>query len=314
MAETAHRKLQFWQLALRHGRGYQRARKAFLAFSLTWIFGVPLWHLAHALTESAGLADRTRFAALAEALPWPAQVPGSGAPGSLSFFGLDFIDPMFSLSVATAGAGSWALASAAVVGVLLVLALGRFFCGWACPYLPLLAVSHATRHLCARLGLPLPDVRLPRGLAYGVLAAVLIASAVWGLQWGPVIYVPSVIGREVFHALYWGGLSAASLVLLAAFTFDTFVSRAGFCRGICPGGAMFSLLATLSPLRVKLDKAKCTDCTACDVICNLGQKPMTDKLDAGCERCGRCIAVCPTQALSFSLARPVLLRPPEDLP
>jgi|CXWL01.1.fsa_nt_gi ferredoxin-type protein NapH len=314
MAHPARDPLQPWQLALRHGRRYQWARRAFLTFSVLWIFAVPLWHLKRLLAESAGLADRSRFAGLAQALPWPAGVPGSGAPASLSFFGLDFVDPMFSLSVATAGVGGWALAAAAVVGVVLVLALGRFFCGWACPYLPLLSASHATRRLFARVGLPLPDLRLPRQVAYGVLFGVILASAYFGLQWAPLIYPPTVIGREVFRAMYFGSLSAASLAVLAAFVFDTFVSRAGFCRSVCPGGAMFSLLATVSPIRLTLDKAKCTDCTACDVICNLGQKPMSGRVDGGCERCGRCIAVCPTQALAFKLTRPVIARSEKDLP
>ncbi len=64
---------------------------------------------------------------------------------------------------------------------------------------------------------------------------------------------------------------------------------------------MFSLLGAASPVRVVRDPARCTDCTVCDVVCNLGQHPMTDKLDSGCERCGKCISACPTDALKFAL-------------
>ena len=42
----------------------------------------------------------------------------------------------------------------------------------------------------------------------------------------------------------------------------------------------------------------------CDVVCNLGQRPMTDQLDSGCERCGKCIAACPTDALKLAFRFP----------
>lgn len=309
MNEAARGHLEPWRLSLRYGRKYQWLRRAFLSFSLLWVFALPLWHLKNLIAQSAGLAARSPFSGWAEALPWPRWTLGTGAPASLSFFGLDFIDPMFSASVWTSHGAQAGLWVAALLGVVLVISLGRFFCGWACPYLPVLAVSNATRRLADKLGVTLPDLRLPRAVAYAVLALMLVGSAVAGVQWAPLLYPPSVIGREVFQALVFGGLSGASLWVAGAFVFDTFVSRAGFCRTVCPGGAMFSLLAVASPLRVVNERSKCTDCTACDVICNLGQKPMSNQLDAGCERCGRCIAVCPTQALAFKLAKPVLFKP-----
>jgi ferredoxin len=36
------------------------------------------------------------------------------------------------------------------------------------------------------------------------------------------------------------------------------------------------------------------------VVCNLGQSPMTGRIDEGCERCGKCVASCPTDALKFT--------------
>jgi ferredoxin len=41
---------------------------------------------------------------------------------------------------------------------------------------------------------------------------------------------------------------------------------------------------------------------------------MTDRLDTGCERCGKCIAACPTKALSFKVAAPDLFRRAEEKP
>ena len=95
-------------------------------------------------------------------------------------------------------------------------------------------------------------------------------------------------------------------VLGLALSFDVLVSRAGFCRYLCPGGALFRLIGWRSKVRVLREESKCTDCTACDVVCNLLQSPMTDQTDSGCERCAKCVAVCPTRALTISTGHPRL--------
>nr|WP_225936935.1 4Fe-4S binding protein [Myxococcus sp. RHSTA-1-4] len=200
---------------------------------------------------------------------------------------------------------SWNLVWTVLPGVLLVAFLGRFFCGWACPYLPVLAAANAARWLLSRLGLPTADVKLPRVTSRVVLVGVLLVGSVLGVQLVPLVYPPAVIGREAFRAVFYGSLGAGGLLVVGAFLFDTFVSRAGFCRSLCPGGAMFSVLGSASPLRVVNERSKCTDCTVCDVICNLGQSPMNNRLDSGCERCGRCIASCPTRALSWKRVSPL---------
>jgi ferredoxin-type protein NapH len=107
----------------------------------------------------------------------------------------------------------------------------------------------------------------------------------------------------VFRAVYQGTLGAGALLLLGGFVFDTFISRAGVCRHLCPGGAAFRIFGYFSPVTVRRTPASCTDCTLCDQVCNMQQAPMTDRIDSGCDRCGKCVAACPTDALSLSFGR-----------
>ncbi|MCC6334849.1 MAG: 4Fe-4S binding protein [Myxococcales bacterium] len=301
------RALQPLDITLRHGRRYQVIRKLFLGFSVALTFGLPLWHL-HALdVEGAGIAADSRWAHLAARLP-DSPPPFYGAPTSVWVGVLELVDPLESLAVALFHGLSWNWVWTVLPGVVLVVLLGRFFCGWACPYLPVLAAANAARWVLTRLGVPLKDVKVPRSTSRVVMVGALVVGALAGTQLVPLIYPPAIIGREVFRAVFYGSLGAGALVVAGAFLFDTFVSRAGFCRSLCPGGAMFSVLANLSPIRVHNERSKCTDCTVCDVICNLGQSPMTNTLDSGCERCGKCIASCPTQALSWTLAAPPLVQ------
>jgi len=310
---SARARLQPLDVTLRHSRGYQWVRRLVLTTSVALTLLLPVWHLAALRHASAGVSGAGAFD-VAAGLPFTAAPPIVGGAGAIRVFGLELVDPLAVGSVMLSNGPSTTLLWALLPGLVLVLLLGRFFCGWICPYLPVLAASNATRWLLGRLGFHLPDLRLPRSTAYVVLGAVPVLSAWLGVQVLPLIYPPSVIGREAFNALYFGGLGAGALVVLGAFGFDTFVSRAGFCRTLCPGGAAFSALGALSPITVKRKVEACTDCTVCDVVCNLGQLPMTSRLDQGCERCGRCVSSCPTKALSFGLGKPALLRSQKEKP
>jgi ferredoxin-type protein NapH len=274
--------LQPWDLVLRGGRRFQRARWTVLAISLLTVVGVPF------------LAARFRDRA------WPVGLL-VGATGSARVLGIDLVDPLLSAGVWLARGGRPGLLAAALPVLLLVVVLGRFFCGWLCPYLPLLALSHSVRWALGRLGVPLLDLRLPGWVRFAVLGTVLAGSSALGMQLAALVYPPALLARTAYRLAFGLGLGGGATVLAAVWLFDTTISRAGFCRSLCPGGALFSLLGVASPVRVRRVASRCTDCTVCDVVCNQGQRPMSDLVDAGCDRCGRCVAVCPTRALSFSL-------------
>lgn len=290
----------------RRHRTIQWLRKACLAGTLTVMVVLPLWHLGRIEAEGAGLAGGGAWAAVADAVGLQDVAPPAvGAPWSLQVFGIEFLDPLAALSLTVTGAASWSVLLGVLPILALMLLLGRFYCGWMCPYVPLVAASDGLRHVLGRLGVRLPDRRLAPATPFVVLVAVLLVTAIGGAVVAPLVYPPAIIGRELFRAVFFGGLGAGLLGVALAFSFDTFVSRGGFCRSLCPGGALFRLLSLWSPLRVQRTASKCTDCGGCDRVCHLGQSPMTDRLDAGCERCGRCVAACPTDALQLAPARPL---------
>ncbi|MBI5543698.1 MAG: 4Fe-4S dicluster domain-containing protein, partial [Deltaproteobacteria bacterium] len=289
---------------LRHHRLYQWLRRASLLGSWLFILGVPLLHL-RALASASGLSTGGAWAQLAHWLDLrPAPPPALGAPWTVNLFGLELLDPLAGLGVLFSLSPSATVLLGLVPTVLLVALLGRFFCGWLCPYRTILAASNALRALLPKAGFVPRDRPLPRRLSLWVLGTVLLLALLAGTQVAPVIYPPAVIARSALRAIILGGLGTGALLIALAFLFDTFVSRAGFCRYLCPGGALMTLIGAVSPVRVVRDAHRCTSCGACDQVCNLLQRPATGQVGAGCERCGLCVAACAPRALRFSLARP----------
>lgn len=263
-------------IVLRRARRFLLARRASLLLVLLIILGAPLLH-------ALGIIDTAV----------------RGAPWSVSLFGLEVLDPLAALSVLVARGGSLELVVGALPALLLVVVLGRFFCGWLCPYVPLIAASESARALLKKVGVPLLDVRVPAGAAYVVLVVLVGASALFGVQLAGLFYPPSLMARAAYKALLLGGAGGGALFLLLAVVADVALGRALWCRALCPGGALFRLLGRFSPVSVVREPAKCTDCGVCDAVCRFEQAPMTDGENSGCERCGRCVSSCPTGALDL---------------
>lgn len=265
-------------------------------------------------TLPAGLSVRLRHLTLT--LAWVSLFVSPtavlGGLWTLRVGGLELMDPLAALSLVATGAPGKSALLAALPFVLLVMLLGRFFCGWLCPYRPLLALSSLLRSGLEARGLRLGRKDLGERSAFVALSGCLLASVALGLPVAAFIYPPAIMMREASSALLLQTTGIGLWVLGFAFLYDLTVQRAGFCRDLCPGGALFRILGRTSPLRLERDEDKCTPCSACDTVCPLGQAPMTDRVSSGCERCGLCAQACPTSALRFGLGRPLPILKPEE--
>jgi ferredoxin-type protein NapH len=143
--------------------------------------------------------------------------------------------------------------------------------------------------------------RFDRRLKYAVLLFGMVASAIMGSVAVSSIYPPAIIGREIYFAIAWGGFGAGFVFFVLTLLFDLLVSRRGFCRYICPGGALYSLLGRYRIFRIRRSVENCNDCTKCNAVCEFGLNPLRDDFGQECNNCTACIAVCPTDALAFTI-------------
>jgi len=202
-----------------------------------------------------------------------------------------------------------------VFGTLLTIGalLGRIVCGWLCPFG---LVQDLVFKLPPRKKVrALPGESYLRKLRYVVLIVMGILLPLFaktefgvGMPWFCKWVCPSgtLLGglplialnaelRSVLGLLFtW---KVALLVLILAGSI--FVYRP-FCRYLCPLGAIYGVMNPISLVRMRVSKSRCTQCGACQKACALDIPVYKTPNSTDCIRCGKCITVCPNNALKLS--------------
>ncbi len=241
-----------------------------------------------------------------------------GSPWSARIGSLSLTDPLAAVESASAAkAIPKVLLVGLIVPILITLLLGRVFCAWVCPMTLFFDLAAKIRALLPKwLEIKPLDVKVWDGSKYVLLAVGALLALVSGVALLNYIYPPAIIGREahffvsaVFDRAEDGktgfalvGLTGGSVLLVALLAIEVLVAPRVWCKSLCPGGAIYSLLGRFRLLRIRRTVDACIDCHICDRECPRGMLPMTDQTASECDNCGVCIDVCPTRALSYRVS------------
>lgn len=182
------------------------------------------------------------------------------------------------------------LAILAAVTILTIIG-NKLFCGWNCPVGALQELLHR---------IPVPKglkKKLPFKMTNSVRIIFFVLFIALLFTAGFSIY-EYVNPFEFFH---WGFGLMAIIPLAVSLIAAIFIFRP-FCYFICPLGLYTWLAEQVSIVRIKVDKEKCTDCGICTEMSPCPTIPSIleeRKIRPDCHPCGRCIEVCPENALSF---------------
>ncbi|MFA6135439.1 MAG: 4Fe-4S binding protein [Phycisphaerae bacterium] len=207
-----------------------------------------------------------------------------------------------------------AWAGATVAGTIL---LGRFFCGWVCPF----GTIHQFFGWLGRKGKSLPRqveanrYRRSQSIKYYILAGLLAAAAMTpsSLLMGLLDPLPLITRSVNLAVLPLADAGAQKLsttprfyewswliggMLLAAVAANFIVPRF-YCRFVCPLGAMLGVLGRWSVFRIGKRGSHCTNCKLCEKDCEGACSPASQIRISECVLCGNCLHACPHGLLAY---------------
>lgn len=209
--------------------------------------------------------------------------------------------------------GSWNFRMAFYVAGFLVFVgalMGRFVCGWLCPFGLIQDLLHKIPFV-KKIGTFRGD-RLLRKLKYVIFLVFVILLPMFvvdmlgqgapyfcklicpagTLEGGiPLVLLNSAMRTAVGWLYAWKNVLLVVIVLLSVVIYRP------FCKYICPLGAVYSVFNPIAVFRYRVDKEACTHCGACAKACKMQVDLSETPNHPECIRCGSCKKVCPTGAI-----------------
>lgn len=262
--------------------------------------------------------------------------------GTMSAFGWDTISALCPLGAITTMVATKTLLPRGIVSLavmaILVLLVGRAFCGWVCP-IPVLkrigrffksarvrkaeddAKAELQRdiakydlscgHDCASCG-ACKQTRKKLDSRHYVLGGALLSTVIFGF---PVFCLFCPVGLTFATALIvwrlfaFGDITVSVLLIPAVLVIELVFLRK-WCTRFCPLAALMNLVGRFGKMtRPVIDESKCIEATAgktcskcaiaCDHDINLRHSDFGERTLADCTRCHACVEACPTGAISM---------------
>ena len=215
--------------------------------------------------------------------------------------------------------GSWNFKFAFYVAGFLVFVgalVGRFVCGWLCPFGLIQDLLHK---------LPFPKKlrtfrgdKLLRRLKYVILVVFVILLPMFlvdvmgqGAPYFCKLICPAgtlegglplvLLNKAMRGAIGWLYIWK-NTILIVTIVLSIIIYRP-FCRYICPLGAFYSVFNKVSIYRYRVDMEKCVHCGKCAKACQMVVNPVENPNSPECIRCGRCKQACPVHAIASGCKR-----------
>lgn len=195
-----------------------------------------------------------------------------------------------------------------VIGFLLAFGvlLGRFVCGWLCPFGLVQELIHKIPTPKFRLPKPLKAIKYAVLIIFVFLMPILITNYMGmgkpafcqyicpaGTLLGgiPLLSTHPELSRTI------GNLFSLKAAILALTIIGCVFFYRFFCKTLCPLGVIYGLMNKISFYKLTVNNTQCVHCGACSRACKMDVDPTKTPNSVECIRCGECAAACPTKAI-----------------
>ena len=235
------------------------------------------------------------------------------------------LDPLVAIGTAlTTHTLYWPLLWALAVIVLTII-LGRFFCGWICPFgsLHQFVGYLGNRRKTTAQKIRLNKYRKAQCIKYFILIFFLFMAAFPSLaatlQTGLLDPIPLVtrsfnllslpiIDRSVnfvsVTTRFYEGAWLILAIFLTAVLLNLVIPRF-YCRFICPLGALFAIISRFAIWRIGKKQTECSNCKLCEKACEGACQPSGNIRISECVLCFNCREECRDELIVYQ-TRPSL--------
>jgi len=181
--------------------------------------------------------------------------------------------------------------------------LGRFTCGWACPF-------GLIQDLLYKIKIPFFKKRdIPERygiIKYIFLGIVLLVPVFMAIPFFCMICpvgtleagIPTVLLLDLnIDLFFWLKIGILIAIVLMMFIFSR-----PFCKLFCPLGAILGLFNRISGVRLRVDDC-CTKCGRCEKVCPMNIKVYERPNSSDCIRCLKCAKECKSISVEKPFAR-----------
>ncbi|MBY0584457.1 4Fe-4S binding protein [Murdochiella sp. Marseille-P8839] len=199
-----------------------------------------------------------------------------------------------------------------ITGILILLGvlLGRFICGFLCPFGWFQELLHKipTKKFSTKRLRPLTYLKYIILVVMVFLLPLLLVNEIGlgdpyfckylcpqGVLEGAIPL--SLVNSGIRSAL--GALFTWKLGILLTIVVLSILFFRPFCKWLCPLGAFYALFNRISLLQIQVEEHRCVSCGKCAKACKMDVNVLKTPAHAECIRCGMCINACPTGALHF---------------
>ncbi len=236
------------------------------------------------------------------------------------------LDPLVGLATLITSRTIYAELLWGVLTIVMTILLGRFFCGWVCPFG---AIHHSVGYLRNTFLITNPEFKARsrekirrnryhplQSIKYFILIFFMTTAIVTpSIQTGlldpiPLVYrsvnlvlLPlikdNVLNLSVIQRYYEDAFSVGLIFFIAVFM-NLFIPRF-YCRFICPLGAFFGLISRFALWRIskKKDTEVCDNCHLCERHCEGACSPSEQIRISECLLCMNCLNECPGNLIEY---------------